>query len=272
MPSYQLPQAVAPAPPAAPRPMLMSVGVAPLAATAPATDPVDIYALPIERNLHIYKGDDFYLDLVVTNPDGTDADLSGATPSAQIRTTPNSPDLLASFDATVDGNTIHLHLPHEQSVNLAGQFAWDAQITNPLSARQTQSSTWAWSTDHTGAYNPGQIGLNQPMWDADDLFVNFTDANGDDQTTMLAQVQAGDIIRVELISDRTRFAEYVVSASPVIVDQFYEFPLTAPADSGGDPPSAGEPTKLTVPTLVIEFNVNTLVAGSVSVSGEVTMP
>jgi hypothetical protein len=129
MPTYQLPSATISPATAPPRPSLMSVGVTPMTVGVPDTGPVHISALPLEVDLALYKGDDFYLDLILTDPDGSDTDLSAATPSAQIRVAPND-DLLAVFDTTVDGNTIHLHLPHDQSINLQpGQCAWDAQIT-----------------------------------------------------------------------------------------------------------------------------------------------
>jgi hypothetical protein len=94
-----------------------------------AAPPQTITALPAPVNLELYKGDDFYLDLIVTNPDGTDADLSTATPSAQIRTAANSPAVLAAFDATVEGNIVHLHLPNAEAAKLtSARCAWDAQI------------------------------------------------------------------------------------------------------------------------------------------------
>src|SRR3954470_1598423 len=102
MATYQLSQVStgAPAAPAGSGPSLMAVGVTPQLAEAPSADPVHISALPLRVDVDIYKGDDFYLDLTVTTPDGSDADLSGATPSAQIRSAPNSTDIMASFQAT----------------------------------------------------------------------------------------------------------------------------------------------------------------------------
>lgn len=104
--------------------------VAAAAAPRVATQPLQtVTALPAPVNLEIYKGDDFYLDVTVTNPDGSDADLSAVTPAAQIRPQPNSATILATFDLTVDGNVIHLHLPHGESHNLIPRCAWDVQIT-----------------------------------------------------------------------------------------------------------------------------------------------
>jgi hypothetical protein len=89
-------------------------------------------ALPMTANLFIYAGDDFYVDLIVVNSDGTSTDLSSATAKAQIRAKPTDPDpALASFTATISSNVIHLHLPSAQSTGLVGTLVWDCQITYP---------------------------------------------------------------------------------------------------------------------------------------------
>ena len=102
-------------------------------ATAPPA-PVTIAALPAVVNLALYQGDDFYLDLTVTNPDGSAADLAGVIPSAQIKTAKGATSPLATFDATVDAtltNVVHLHLPHLEAAQLvAGPAFWDCQIAD----------------------------------------------------------------------------------------------------------------------------------------------
>ena len=94
--------------------------------------PVTITALPAVVNLSLYQGDDFFLDLTVTNPDGSAAELTSATPSADIKASKTAPDALATFDAEVDAiltNVIHLHLPHLQAAQLTpGSAVWDCQI------------------------------------------------------------------------------------------------------------------------------------------------
>ena len=66
------------------------------------------------------------MDLVVTNPDGSPAPVG--TPLAQIRDSANGV-VLATFQATVTGSTIHLHLPGAiVSETLDG--VWDCQITD----------------------------------------------------------------------------------------------------------------------------------------------
>jgi hypothetical protein len=96
---------------------------------APA--PVLISVLPLPVNLLLYQGDDFFLDLTATNPDGSATDLTGMTAQAQIRVTIGAPDPpLATFTAPIDGNVIHLHLPHTEAEKLAaGVCYWDCQIS-----------------------------------------------------------------------------------------------------------------------------------------------
>lgn len=92
-----------------------------------------ISALPLSQDLALYAGDDFYLDLTVTNPDSTNADLTGATPKSEIRVTAADTTAIATFIATVDAvnkNVIHLHLSHTSSAGLPAAAVWDCQITD----------------------------------------------------------------------------------------------------------------------------------------------
>jgi hypothetical protein len=94
---------------------------------APVTS---ITALPISVNLSLYKGDDFTFTLTVTNADQSPADLTGVTAEAQIRTKADAPDPpLASFEATITGNVIALHLAGADSALLPSTSTWDCQIT-----------------------------------------------------------------------------------------------------------------------------------------------
>ena len=95
-----------------------------------AVGPTTIVALPQEVNLTLYQGDDFYLDLFVSNPDNSAADLAGCTASAQIRNSPSSPQILASLSAVINGNAIHLKLDHSDAAKLT-QSVWDAQLVYP---------------------------------------------------------------------------------------------------------------------------------------------
>jgi len=132
MPDYQLPAAqVAPAP----RPTLMSVGVAPLVTAAPpTTGPVHISALPLEVDLDLYAGDDFGLEVAVSNPDGSPMDVSSAAPMSMIRNTPADPTVLATLVVTVDPDVtglLHLSIPSVYSTTLPPSCVYDMQLTIP---------------------------------------------------------------------------------------------------------------------------------------------
>lgn len=90
----------------------------------PPSGPVD--ARPTDVDLHLYEGDDFFMDLVVTNSDGSPAPVG--TPLAQIRDSVNGV-VLATFQTTVEDNTIHLHLPGVV-VTEALVGVWDCQVTD----------------------------------------------------------------------------------------------------------------------------------------------
>ena len=101
-----------------------------LAAEQQATQTVG--ALPLPVNLLLYEGDDFFLDLTVTDSLGAAVDMTGATPTAQIRDVPDSPTLLATFTCTTTTNVIHLHLPAAEAAKLSAPAAvWDCQIATP---------------------------------------------------------------------------------------------------------------------------------------------
>ena len=94
-----------------------------------ATGPTTITAGPQVVNLVLYQGDDFYLDLTVTNPDTTPFDLTGYTPTSQIKDQVGG-SVLASFTCTIGGNIVHLHLPAVQSALLTSNGVWDCEITS----------------------------------------------------------------------------------------------------------------------------------------------
>ena len=94
---------------------------------AQSTGPQTITVLPATVNLSLYQGDDFYLDLAVSNMDTTPADLTGCTSTAQIRLTPQATVIEASFQASITTNVITLHLSHTDSVGVVNGF-WDCQL------------------------------------------------------------------------------------------------------------------------------------------------
>lgn len=91
-----------------------------------------IGSLPAKQDLDLYQGDDFYLDVTVKNQDGTPADLSGAVSTAQVRTVPEDPTILASFVTSITTNVIHLHLLAADAAGLIpGPAFWDLQVAMP---------------------------------------------------------------------------------------------------------------------------------------------
>jgi hypothetical protein len=94
----------------------------------------DITVLPAVINLYIYQGDDFYLDMLVTDQNGAAVDCSQSSPMSQVRLFPDDPDILANLSVVVDSTTInllHLHLLAADSSLLPASAAWDIQLTVP---------------------------------------------------------------------------------------------------------------------------------------------
>lgn len=105
----------------------------PLASVTPLTSGQAgvISALPVEQDLELYQGDDFPLAVTVNNPDGSPANLTGATALAQIRATASlTSPVLATFTATISGNVISLHLTSAMSTNLPPSCVYDCQMTD----------------------------------------------------------------------------------------------------------------------------------------------
>lgn len=93
--------------------------------------------LPARVDLVIYQGDDFHL-LITVDTAVAGIDLTLCTPKAEIRSSAGSPDLVATFTASIlDPVTIALHLPSTESVKLTANAAWDVQITDAIGADST---------------------------------------------------------------------------------------------------------------------------------------
>jgi len=86
--------------------------------------PVNISALPLEVNLA----------LTVLDPAGDPADLTGYTPTAEIRPhRDHDGPALAAFAASITANQVTLYLGADQAAKLAdGRAVWDCQILGPL--------------------------------------------------------------------------------------------------------------------------------------------
>jgi hypothetical protein len=87
--------------------------------------------MPQRANLTVYQGDDWAAAIAVQNADGTPADLTGYTATAQIRTIPaNTAQVVTSFGLGIAlPNTINLALSHDQTQALGGSYVWDLQCT-----------------------------------------------------------------------------------------------------------------------------------------------
>jgi hypothetical protein len=94
-----------------------------------------VVAGPAEVDLWLYQGDDFALTLTVTNPDGSAANLTGATFLAQVRDINGV--LLATFNPTVAANVVTLALPHAVTAGLPAAGLWDCQMTGSSGSVQT---------------------------------------------------------------------------------------------------------------------------------------
>ena len=89
--------------------------------------------IPGSADLDLYQGDDLYFTVTVTNPDGSAANLTGATAASTIRPGPDNPTVIAAFTCTISTNVITLHLPNAQSALLTPTAAvWDLQITTSI--------------------------------------------------------------------------------------------------------------------------------------------
>lgn len=99
--------------------------------------------MPAPFDIQIYRGDRYSLFYQVRNknPDGTAGayvDLTGRTPKAQIRSTEDSPTVLAEFTATLANQTLFpggvlLVLPSSVTTALSFSTArWDAQVADAL--------------------------------------------------------------------------------------------------------------------------------------------
>jgi len=110
-------------------------------ATPAAAAPVTVDALPAVVNLLAYQGDDYFLNLFVTDPAGDPANLTGCTAKAEVRVTTADAAPLASFTATVAADQVSLHLPHVEAAKLtAGTLRWDCQLTDAAGVVTTIAS------------------------------------------------------------------------------------------------------------------------------------
>lgn len=92
---------------------------------------VSVTNLPLQVDLALYRGDDFALEVIVTDPDGQPVDLTGYVAHSQIRPAPDDP-VLADMAAVVVANVVTVSMDAELAATLDGIPAvWDVQVTSP---------------------------------------------------------------------------------------------------------------------------------------------
>jgi hypothetical protein len=95
--------------------------------------------VPAKANLVMYQGDDYAALVTVADASGNPADLTGWQAHSHIRVGPADkyPDIAAEMVLRVEGDKIILGLHAAETRQLAGQYAWDLQLTSPDGARVT---------------------------------------------------------------------------------------------------------------------------------------
>jgi hypothetical protein len=90
----------------------------------------NITILPVTVNLTLLMGDSFSFTVTVTNPDGSAANLVGATILADIRVKATDPNPApASFTSAIAANVITLSLTPAVTAALPASTVWDCQMT-----------------------------------------------------------------------------------------------------------------------------------------------
>jgi hypothetical protein len=91
---------------------------------------------PEDIALYLYRGDAFGMTIGLWN--GTEPlDLTGATARADIRETPDSEDVLATFEASIVDNYVTLTLSPALVADLPLRACWDVEITYADGSTQT---------------------------------------------------------------------------------------------------------------------------------------
>ena len=84
-----------------------------------------------QQDLVIYQGDDYVATVAIAEADGSPADLTGYTATAQIRRKPaDAAPVTVEFLAAVQSPNVLLALTHDQTVALSGSYVWDLQLAS----------------------------------------------------------------------------------------------------------------------------------------------
>lgn len=86
--------------------------------------------MPANQDLELYQGDSFAASVTVSNEDGTPADISSYTATAQIRraVADADPVVVADITCTTESPLVHLSLTAAQTTALNGRYMWDLQL------------------------------------------------------------------------------------------------------------------------------------------------
>lgn len=86
-----------------------------------------------KSDLLLYQGDDYAGTVLVSNADGTPADLTGYTAQSQIRrlVADADPVVVVEIGTTVVSPNVILSIPHLETETLQGRYVWDLQLTTP---------------------------------------------------------------------------------------------------------------------------------------------
>jgi hypothetical protein len=95
----------------------------------PPPPPIVVDTQPTEVDLVFPAGDDLYLDLALTEDDGSPADLSSSSATAVVTT--STGQVLASFDTSITDNIVHLHLAAADTQDLPASARWKCTVTAP---------------------------------------------------------------------------------------------------------------------------------------------
>lgn len=99
---------------------------------------INVNARPHRVDLDLYAGDDTSIRITVNNTDGTPADLTDTTATAQIRATHTAVNPVADFTTLVDpAGVVYLSLDAATTAALPARAVWDCQIQAPLGQTTT---------------------------------------------------------------------------------------------------------------------------------------
>lgn len=91
-------------------------------------------AVPAQKNLTFYQGDTWILQFRLKDSTGHYIDLTGATPTAQVRQTQASSSVSATWTCTLDNQTtnaggVTMVLASGTTTALTGTYVYDVQLT-----------------------------------------------------------------------------------------------------------------------------------------------